>query len=331
MLIIIDKEPFLTFAIPTYNRQEQLKECLDSIVKEIKKSWESIEIFVSDNCSDDLTPNILTEYSAKYDFIRYQRNEKNLGVDMNIIISIKNSKGRYVWVFSDDDIVNEGALNNIIEKIKGYEPDYISPDSYQFVTKDGKKIITNEKVNKGIKQDYRSINLERLLWFKRVEIGFISCVILKRDMVILDELWLEIRNYENFIQLELTAQALSKWNGLITPIIAVGHRMDNARKSAFSADLKAWYKIFTIVFPYYFKKYSINKRVQRHTYSLWNNIFLFALVKMCGIVKDGNGIDRNVPMRSLDILILKIPSPWILFLYRIYHIIKYKRKFLNCF
>jgi len=47
------------------------------MIKQIIEMNRNVEIFISDNASTDETPKILEEYSRKYKFIRYLRNEKS--------------------------------------------------------------------------------------------------------------------------------------------------------------------------------------------------------------------------------------------------------------
>ena len=69
----------LTIAIPTYNRKDLLERCLNSIIPQMDKD---IEIFISDNASSDGTEEMVRE-KFNYPFIRYRKNEENIGSDRN--------------------------------------------------------------------------------------------------------------------------------------------------------------------------------------------------------------------------------------------------------
>ena len=47
--VVIDENPVLSFAIPTWNRYKETKECLDSMIKQIIEVNRNVEIFISDN------------------------------------------------------------------------------------------------------------------------------------------------------------------------------------------------------------------------------------------------------------------------------------------
>lgn len=120
---------FLTIGIPTYNRAEKLKRLLRQFsllnsYLDIKK-W-NIEILVSDNCSSDSTPSVVAEaydelVSSGY-LVSSYRQEKNLGLDGNSLFVINNAKGKYLWFFSDDDILIPANISSLFEDIKQIEP-----------------------------------------------------------------------------------------------------------------------------------------------------------------------------------------------------------------
>ncbi|MCX6718081.1 MAG: glycosyltransferase family 2 protein [Candidatus Staskawiczbacteria bacterium] len=110
----------LSICIPTYNRADYLKQCLDNIVRQFgdKKIKDSIEIVISDNASKDNTENLAKEYQSRWDNIKYFRNEKNLGPDENMINSVLKAEGRYCWTIGDDDFIQNGGLNFIISSLE---------------------------------------------------------------------------------------------------------------------------------------------------------------------------------------------------------------------
>lgn len=71
-----------------------------------------IEIVVLDNCSTDNTYEVVKKYS-KYAFVRYIKNENNIGPDNNFKKSIFASKGKYLWIFGDDDLVFDDTIKCI--------------------------------------------------------------------------------------------------------------------------------------------------------------------------------------------------------------------------
>jgi len=110
----------LSIAIPTYNGAKYIREALDSIISQLDDVDEEIEIVISDNASTDQTPEIIKEYQNKYPFIKYFRNEENVGADRNYDLAVKTAKGKFVWLFSDDDKIRDGGIKKVIEVINKY-------------------------------------------------------------------------------------------------------------------------------------------------------------------------------------------------------------------
>jgi len=108
----------LSIAIPTYNRINFLNSLLKTLLKQINKRNLSIEIVISDNFSNDGTEGLILEFSKKYKFIKYYKNESNFGPDINMYLAIKRSNGKFVWLLGDDDLVKENAVKKIYETIK---------------------------------------------------------------------------------------------------------------------------------------------------------------------------------------------------------------------
>ena len=102
--------PLLTFAIPTYNRARSLERLL-AILRTELEGEDRVELLVSDNASSDGTPDVVQSFPGS---IRYIRNPENLGADRNIQQCVESASGKYVWVFSDDDIVVPGTFRRVL-------------------------------------------------------------------------------------------------------------------------------------------------------------------------------------------------------------------------
>lgn len=114
----------ISICLPTYNGAQTLRATLDSMILQIEKmvepNREYFEIVLTDDDSSDETLLILQEYAAKYDFVRYFINEKNLGMDGNFKKSALNSVGKFVWYSGQDDIFLDGALAKALQIIIAY-------------------------------------------------------------------------------------------------------------------------------------------------------------------------------------------------------------------
>ncbi|MCR4734719.1 MAG: glycosyltransferase [Treponema sp.] len=109
--------PLLSICIPTYNRAENLKNCIESIIKQDVFNPDNIEIVISDNCSTDNTKEIAMLYTDKYSNIHYFCNEKNVTME-NFPIVLSEANGELAKLTNDTTIFAEGSLHKIIEIIK---------------------------------------------------------------------------------------------------------------------------------------------------------------------------------------------------------------------
>ena len=109
----MQNKPVLSLCIPTYNRAELLRGCLESIVTQ--ESFDSrTEVVVSDNCSTDNTEEICRQFAEKYENIRYFRNDRNIQ-DQNFALSIKRAQGQLRKLTNDTTRYRAGALRYLLE------------------------------------------------------------------------------------------------------------------------------------------------------------------------------------------------------------------------
>jgi abequosyltransferase len=122
------EKPLLTIAIPTYNRSPYLEKLLTVLFDQLV-SESRVELIISDNASPDKTPELVADYRQRGLELRYIRNEMNLGPDGNILQCFEQARGKYVWIFSDDDIIVAGAIAKILHLLasEDYGLVYINP------------------------------------------------------------------------------------------------------------------------------------------------------------------------------------------------------------
>jgi glycosyltransferase involved in cell wall biosynthesis len=121
--------PFLTIAVPTYNRLRWISLTLPVIVEQAKEFPEgAIEIVISDNCSTDETWTYLQEMASRVSFFRLNRNEKNIGSEANFYLLPQLATGRYLWMIGDDDLLKPDALRKVMSALQD-EPGYLIVNS----------------------------------------------------------------------------------------------------------------------------------------------------------------------------------------------------------
>ncbi len=91
----------ISIAMATYNGEKYLREQLDSI---LAQTVQDFELIVCDDCSTDLTMQILNEYAERDSRIKVFENEENLGFKKNFEKVIGLCSGNYIALSDQDDI-----------------------------------------------------------------------------------------------------------------------------------------------------------------------------------------------------------------------------------
>ena len=112
-----NEKPLLTIAIPTYNGARTIRNMLDILIPQVDSR---VEIIISDNCSTDETQSIAQIYQIKYAFIKYVRNDMNIGADRNFLQCMRMADGKFTMLVSDDDIIIENSLHRILSFLAKY-------------------------------------------------------------------------------------------------------------------------------------------------------------------------------------------------------------------
>lgn len=105
--------PLVTIGIPTYNRADgYLKEAIQSA---LNQTYPNLEIFISDNCSDDNTEGLVKSFNVS--IIRYHRHDKNIGGTNNFNFCMNNARGVYFLLLHDDDKIDEDFIEVCMQAI----------------------------------------------------------------------------------------------------------------------------------------------------------------------------------------------------------------------
>ena len=125
--------PVLTIAIPTFNRAGYLEQNLEQLRSEMTGVPETaVEILVSDNCSPDSTPQVVENARAAGLRIEYIRNESNLGWGPNFAQCFTLARGNFVLLLGDDDLLVDGALQLLLDRLVRHQYGVVSVRPYGF-------------------------------------------------------------------------------------------------------------------------------------------------------------------------------------------------------
>ncbi len=103
------KSSFVSILLVTYNSQDYLKVCLDSL---LKVTYPSKEIIVVDNNSTDQTRAILASYGKN---IIVVLSNQNLGYAGGNNLAFEHAKGDYMFVINPDTKVKKDFLQPLVE------------------------------------------------------------------------------------------------------------------------------------------------------------------------------------------------------------------------
>jgi len=104
--------PLLSICIPVYNQKSILYDCLAEV---LKYEGNDIEVVVNDNSSEDNLEDLINEFNDSR--IKYFRNNINIGHDLNIIQSFRNSRAKFAFLLRTKDKLFSFAIPQIIERI----------------------------------------------------------------------------------------------------------------------------------------------------------------------------------------------------------------------
>ncbi len=100
--------PILTVVIPTYDRPQQLKNLLDTLLPQTNDRW---KLLVVDNCS----PKLVRDYVSAE--VEVQRNPANIGVAGNLPHCFVQMDTDWVWMIGDDDLVDSDGIERVLAAI----------------------------------------------------------------------------------------------------------------------------------------------------------------------------------------------------------------------
>ena len=104
----------LSIAVPSYNSQDYLERCIDSLLI----GDDDVEILIVDDGSTDKTAEIADAYEAKYPGIVRAIHKENGGHGSAVNTGLENAKGLYFKVVDSDDWVKESAYRQILDTLR---------------------------------------------------------------------------------------------------------------------------------------------------------------------------------------------------------------------
>lgn len=105
-------KPLLSVCVPTYNGASAVFALVESLLSSTRTDF---EVVISDDCSADKTWPVLQARASIDERLRCVRNDANLGMDRNFTLSVELARGRYVWLFGQDDMILTTGLDAVLD------------------------------------------------------------------------------------------------------------------------------------------------------------------------------------------------------------------------
>jgi len=101
--------------MPVYNQELYVGAAIDSV---LNQNYQNYEIVISDDCSQDSTPAIVSEYAKRFPekIIFHKLSSKNLG-DKHFQLLLNKCKGEYICMFAGDDIMYPGKIKKQMDDV----------------------------------------------------------------------------------------------------------------------------------------------------------------------------------------------------------------------
>lgn len=119
-------QKLISFAVPSYNSQDYLSNCVESLLK----GGEDVEIIIVDDGSSDSTAQIADRYAEEYPSIVRAIHKPNGGHGSGVNRGLKEATGLYYKVVDSDDKIDEQALKTLLNDIKRRKREETLPDLY---------------------------------------------------------------------------------------------------------------------------------------------------------------------------------------------------------
>lgn len=110
----MEEQKILSVAIPSYNSEDYLMHCVDTLLS----GGNRIEILIVNDGSKDKTKEIADQYAKDYPDIVKAIHQENGGHGEAVNTGLKHATGKYFKVVDSDDWVDADALQKILDVLK---------------------------------------------------------------------------------------------------------------------------------------------------------------------------------------------------------------------
>ena len=109
-------EILFSIVIPTYNRANLIKRCIESVINQTYQNWEAI---IVDNYSEDNTEEIVSSFNDER--IRFYKNHNYGVISVSRNFALDNSNGHWICFLDSDDSWASDKLEQILPYLNHFD------------------------------------------------------------------------------------------------------------------------------------------------------------------------------------------------------------------
>lgn len=128
--------PLVSVIMPAYNAQAFIRESIESVLSQTYPHW---ELLVIDDCSQDATPRIVSEYVNPDSRVKLLRQSENQGPAAARNVGIAEAAGEYVALLDSDDVWLPDKLARQVNFMQAIKAD-ISCTAYRRMSADSQRV-----------------------------------------------------------------------------------------------------------------------------------------------------------------------------------------------
>lgn len=148
--------PIVSVCIATYNQENYIGQCIDSIIA--NTSGFTYEIIIGDDASTDATPEIIRKYQSNHpNTIKHIRQKENSGTCKNLLDTHKAASGVYIAHIDGDDTALPGKIERQVKYLEREKSCIACGHQVRIITDDGAstgQVFPSNPKTKNCKRDH---------------------------------------------------------------------------------------------------------------------------------------------------------------------------------
>lgn len=172
----------LSICIPTMNRGHLIGQTLDTIVPQLT---DEIELVIVDGGSRDDTEEVVARFARRDGRVRFIQgagndNPSNEGFDRDCDLAVREARGAYCWLFTDDDYIAAGAVAKVVAELASGDLDLLVVDA-EVRDLTMTKVLDRQRLGFSGVRDYRPSDRDRFMADAGRSLSFVGGVIIRRS------------------------------------------------------------------------------------------------------------------------------------------------------